>query len=59
MTKAILITATALAAALQAQNNFQNPAWFGAGPNDAMHALRPDGQAGPVTGRPFSASRRA
>jgi hypothetical protein len=53
MTKTILITAAALAATLHAQNNFQNPAWFGA-PNDAAHALRPDGQSGPVTGKPFS-----
>src|SRR5580704_1419645 len=54
MTKAMLFTAAAFAASLHAQNNFQNPAWFGGGPNDASHALRPDGQSGPVKGKPFS-----
>ncbi|HEY3836734.1 MAG TPA: hypothetical protein VGL72_09185 [Bryobacteraceae bacterium] len=53
MTK-LLITAAAFAALLPAQNNFQNPAWLGHQPQDANHALRPDGQQGPVIGKPFS-----
>ena len=53
MTK-FLITAAAFAALLPAQNNFQNPAWLGHSPQDATHALRPDGQQGPVLGKPFS-----
>jgi hypothetical protein len=53
MTK-LLITAAAFAAMLPAQNSFQNTSWLGTGPQDATHALRPDGQIGPVLGKPFS-----
>jgi hypothetical protein len=49
MTKAILFTA-AFAIALPAQNNFQNSAWIGG----ANPQPRLEGQAGPVTGKPFS-----
>ena len=55
MTKSILMTAVALATALQAQNSFQSSTWLGAmPPNNPQQALRPDGQMGPVTGKPFS-----
>jgi hypothetical protein len=50
----LLITAAAFAALLPAQNSFQNTSWLGSGPQDATHALRPDGQMGPVIGKPFS-----
>jgi hypothetical protein len=54
MTKTILIAAAALAATLHAQNSFQNPAWLGGMTPSNSSALRPDGQEGPITGKPFS-----
>jgi len=55
MTKSILMTAVALATALHAQNSFQSSTWLGAmPPNNPQQALRPDGQMGPVIGKPFS-----
>jgi hypothetical protein len=51
MTKAMLITA-AFAAALYAQNGFQNPAWMEP-PNRSPYPST-QGQPGPVTGKPFS-----
>jgi hypothetical protein len=53
MTKAILITAAAVAATLHAQNSFQNSAWLGSMPHSGERAV-PEGQMGPVTGKPFS-----
>lgn len=53
MKKTILITIATFAVSLQAQNNFQSSTWMGAADN-SRRALRPEGQTGPVTGKPFS-----
>ena len=54
MTKQVLVLVTAVGLYGQ-QSNFQPPGWNAVAPSSHAGSMwRPDGQSGPITGRPFS-----
>lgn len=58
MTKPLLLITALSAQILPAQSYFQQPGWIGVNGSTtiSVHMNRPDGQTGPVAGRPFSGS---